>query len=140
MSDWQELTLAEGLTLTVPADLSRGPEQGVDTAVATWNGAGISVVIDQGPFADPLTTYQGRPGSRSRQETIDGRLARIVSFVEGNGTRVVAAHFPGARAGASAGKGAAAGKPLTIVVRVDPAVLREEVAFDIIRSLRFGGR
>jgi hypothetical protein len=134
MSDWKELTLAQGLTLTVPADLSRGPEQGVDTAVATWNGAGISVVVDQGPFADPLTTYQGRPGSRSRQETIDGRPARIVSFLEGDGTRVVAAHFPGTQAGA------AAGKPLTIVVRVDPAVRREEVAFDIIRSLRFGGR
>jgi hypothetical protein len=140
VSDWKELTLAEGLTLTVPTDLSGGPDQGVDTEVTTWNGPGISVVIDQGPFADPLTTYGGRAGSHSRQETIGGRLARVVSFVEGNGTRVVAAHFPGARAGASAGRGASAEKALTIVVRVDPAVLRREVAFDIIRSLRFGER
>jgi len=132
MSEWEQVTLNGELTLTVPTAVSRGPEQGVDTKVATWSGAGINILVDQGPFVDPLVSYRDRVAYQSLQETIGGRVARIVSFVEGDGTRIVAAHFSGSEAGSR--------DRLTVVIRSDPAVLTEEVVFKIIRSLRFGGR
>jgi hypothetical protein len=52
-------------------------------------------LVDHGPFADNLASYAARSGNRSTEEVIDGRPARIVSFDESDGTRVVAAHFDG---------------------------------------------
>src|SRR5262245_65350958 len=73
MIQWKEVTLGEGLKLEVPSDLTPGRDQGVDTKVTTWSGPGISMLVDQGPFVDPLRSY----ADRSSQETIDGRPARV---------------------------------------------------------------
>ena len=132
MPNWTELTLADGVRLKVPAGPSGGRRaQGVDSTVATWEGSGLNILIDRGPFADTLASSESRSGYRSSQETIDGRPARIVSFVD-DGTRVVAAHVPRSPAGAQPGES------LTVVIRLDSTVAHEDMAYEVIRSLKFG--
>ncbi|MDQ3829874.1 MAG: hypothetical protein M3361_11340, partial [Candidatus Tectomicrobia bacterium] len=111
------MVVNEELRLCIPAGLSEGREQGIDSSIATWKGEGISILIDQGMFSDPLTSYEGRADYRFDHETIDGRPARIVSFTESNGTRVFAAHFPSFRTDARLKEG------LTVIIRSDPAVI-----------------
>jgi hypothetical protein len=134
MINGKEISLGEGLKLEVPSDLTQGPDQGVDTKVTTWAGPGISVLVDQGPFVDPLASYTDRPGYRSSQETIDGRPARVVSYLDSEQSHVVAAHFAGSRTGPRDQE------PLTIVIRLDPSGPGEDVALAILRSLKFVGQ
>src|SRR4051812_5799113 len=61
MENCVEVQLRMGHTLCLPPGLSGGDDRGVDTAVATWSGPGIQILVDEGPFADPLTSYAGRP-------------------------------------------------------------------------------
>jgi hypothetical protein len=133
MTQWKDVALGRGLKMKVPSDLTRGRDQGIDTNASNWQGKGINVLVDQGPFADPLTSSASRTGSRSTEESIGGRPARIVSYVNEAGTRVIAAHVAGSRRGASVVE------PVTVVIRLDPEGPSEEVARTILRSLRFGG-
>lgn len=130
----KEVTLDQGIKLTVPEGLAPKASQGVDSRVSTLRGRGISLLIDHGPFADTLMSYAGRSGYRSTEEVIDGRPARIVSFDESDGTRVVAAHFDGAKTGQNPQE------RLTTVINLDPKIVGEEAALSIIRSTKFGGR
>jgi hypothetical protein len=135
MTEWRQEALSQGITLSVPKSIARQPAHGIDTTVTLMSGNGITVLVDQGPFADPLTAYANRAEYRSTQEVIDGHPFQIVSFVDNNGTHVVAAHFAGIRTEPSIRD------RLTIVVRVEPAsVSEEEVAYSIIRSVKFGER
>ena len=133
MENWVEVSLPTGHRLRVPPRLSGGDDQGMDTTIATWSGPGIQILVDDGPFADPLTSYARRPNHWTSEETIDGQPARIVGFDDDGGTRVVAAHFPGSVAGSGVSD------RLTILVRIEPGG-DQEVARKIIRSFRFGGR
>ena len=133
MENWVEVSLLTGHRLCLPPGVSGGSAQGVDTAVAAWSGPGIQILVDEGPFADPLTSYARRTNYRTSVETIDGRPACLVSFNDDDGMRVVAAHFAGSVAGS--------GVPdrLTVLVRLVPD-RDQEVALKIIQSFRFGGQ
>ena len=133
MTQWKDVTLGRGLKLKVPADLTRARDQGIDTNASLWKAKGISVLVDQGPFADPLKSSASRTGAQSTEESIGGRPARIVSYVEETGTRVVAAHVAGSRRGTSVVD------PVTVVIRLDPDGPSDEIARLILRSLHFGG-
>ena len=106
-------------------------ESPTDSAVRVWESPDLRVVVDEGPFADPLTGYATR-GAESGEEVIDGHRARVVSFVQDDGGRSVGAHFDDL--------GAVAGGPgkLTVVVTGAPGVV-DDVALGILRSIRFAG-
>ena len=133
MQDYRRVGLPSGHTLEIPPGLSGGVDQGVDTRVATWSGPGIRILVDEGPFADPLMSYAERLNYWTSEEAIDGQPGRIAGFEEEGGTRVVAAHLPGS------GAGSGLSDRLTLVIHLEPGE-DQEVALRVIRSFRFGKR
>ena len=112
-----------GVSLELPAVLVEGDDRALDSAAAVFEGPGLSVILDQGPFADPLETYVGRPGYEEGLREVAGSTARVVSFrTPEDGTYTVAAHVPRP-------------KPLSVVVRADTSV-PEHVPGDIIESVQ----
>ena len=130
---WKEVNMEGQFEFSLPANLSEAREQGIDSNVARWEGEGITVRVDYGMFSDPLTSYAGRPNYHISSETINGHAARVVGFDEGDGKRLVAAHFHDIAEGRNAKQ-----ERLTIVVETDRKV-RSEVPDRIIRSIRFQG-
>jgi hypothetical protein len=130
MADWKEVAV-NGFRLRSPVDLREADAKGIDSNATALEGRNLSVVIDAGPFSDPLTSYGDRRGASASEETIGGRTARVVSFPLDDGSQFAAAHFEldgEARAGAP--------RKLTISVtgRED---LGGEVPLKIVRSLEF---
>jgi hypothetical protein len=117
--EWRTTRLA-GVELDVPAELAPTDEQGIDGPAATLESPNLRLILDAGPFADPLTGYASKPGFERRLEDIGGEPAEVVSFAGENGARVLATRLPG---------------PLTAVVHAAPGV-DPEVALRILRSLR----
>jgi hypothetical protein len=107
----QRVQLDDGLTISIPSELSPGDEQGIDSAVRTWSGGGITVLVDAGPMSDRL--------DRGESQSLSGRAARVAAFVD-TGGHVVAAHLDD--------------PPMTISVRFERAE-QEGVARRIIESL-----
>jgi hypothetical protein len=89
----QRLTLGNRIRLSVPADVSPSAEPSIDSGASLWRGEGVTVIFDEGPFSDPLTSYSNRPNYRMTDEVIGGRRARVVSFEPEDGGHYVAAHF-----------------------------------------------
>lgn len=117
----ERVRLGPDAVVEVPAALHAAGEQvasAIDSPVAAWQGDGIRLLLDQGPFADPLTGYEGQPGFGSSNERIDGRPARLVWFDRDGQHRVVAAHLHGA----------------TLLVEAD-ATVPHDVLLAIARSL-----
>lgn len=111
------------MSLELPSALVAGRGDGIDSAAGVFEGAGVSVVVDQGPFSDPLTTHAGRPEHRDEAIDVAGTAARLVSFRDPEDrTYSVGAHVPGP-------------SPVTVVVRADASV-PEHVPRDIVESLR----
>jgi len=80
-------------------------------------------VVDQGPFADSLDRYAGRPGYDLRDEDLGGRPGRVVRFRSDDGaTYTVCAQVPDL-------------DRLTVVVTADRSV-PEQVPLEIVRSIR----
>ena len=90
---WQKIEFAEVLQFSAPGNLSRSDEKGIDSNVGSWTSDRISVQIDYGLFADPLTSYDDQSNYRIDEEEIDGQPARIVSFNLKDGSHFVAANF-----------------------------------------------
>jgi hypothetical protein len=117
--EWRTTRIA-GVELDVPVELAPTDEQGLDGPAATLESPNLRLILDAGPFADPLTGYASKPGFERRQETIGGEPAEIVTFTDESGTRVLGTRLPG---------------PLTAVVHAAPGV-DPEVALRMLRSLR----
>ena len=117
--DWRRIRVA-GVDVEVPPDLEPSEAAAGDQPAATLEGAGLRLILDRGPFADPLTGYASQPEHSRRRETIGDQPADVVSFRAHDGTEVVAARLPG---------------ELTAVVHAEPGV-DPEIAMRVLRSIR----
>jgi hypothetical protein len=68
------------ISLEVPAQLITSSDAPVDSPAAVLAGGGITVIIDQGPFADRMEGSIGRPDRREEPIHMAGIAGRIVSF------------------------------------------------------------
>ena len=68
------------ISVEVPAQLVTSSDAPVDSPAAVLTGDGITVIIDQGPFADRMESSIGRPDRREESTHIAGVTGRIVSF------------------------------------------------------------
>ena len=119
-SDEWHAVRGPGLELTVPPDLAPTGEQGIDGPVSSFEGHGLRLMVDRSPFADPLTGYQDKAGYERHREQIAGETADLVTYLEDDGTRVLATRLPG---------------PVTAVVHAAPE-MDPEIALRIVRSIR----
>lgn len=111
------------VSLEIPAALAKREGTAVDSAAAAYEAPGLSVLVDQGPFADQLSSYVGRPDYRVEATEIAGAAARIVSFrTPEEKTYTVAVHVPHLNRA-------------TVVVRAADSV-PEQVARAIIQSVK----
>ncbi len=68
------------ISLEVPAQLVASSDAPIDSPAAVLAGAGITVIVDQGPFADRMESSIGLPDRRQEQLQVAGIVGRIVSF------------------------------------------------------------
>ena len=126
MSRWSEkVRVAIGnITLELPAAIGKRPDVSIDSTAGVFEGAGLRIVVDQGPFANRLDSYAGLPDYREESRDAGGMTARIVSFRSADGRSFTAAiHLP-------------APKSATVIVEAD-ADIPPEVPAEIIDSLRW---
>ena len=120
--DWRAVDLPGGGTIELPAAaVASRAGVGIDSAAVEFAGAGISVVVDRGPFAGAPVGYDSTPGYTERVVMVDGLTALVVSYPE-SGDQVLAVRIPEL-------------DNLTVVVRCrDPAP--PDVAERIVSSIR----
>jgi hypothetical protein len=124
MTKWNERVRVPlgAFSVELPAVLVKRQGSAVDSEAAGFEGGGLTVVVDQGPFADRLTSCVGRPDYREEATEIAGVSSRVVFFrTPAEGTYTVAAHRPGPNG-------------LTVVVSAAESV-PEQVARDIVKSV-----
>ncbi|HEY5875264.1 MAG TPA: hypothetical protein VIT64_08190 [Ilumatobacteraceae bacterium] len=68
------------ISVVVPAQLVSASDAPIDSPAAVLSGGGITVIIDQGPFADRMESSVGRPDRREEPMHVAGVTGRIVSF------------------------------------------------------------
>jgi hypothetical protein len=111
------------VSLELPAALVQREEANVDSSAGVFEGSGLTVIVDQGPFSDPLDSHTGRPGYREEPTELAAVAGRTISYqTPEEGTYTVAAHLPPPAA-------------VTVVVRADGSV-PEHVPREIIASIR----
>lgn len=125
---WKVVTLTPRLRIRSPVDVARSPAHPVDSKASLWEGQNLRILVDEGPFSDPLTSYGDRVGAETFEETIDGRPARVVSAELEDGSQFAGAHF-GLEEGAAPGA-------LTITV-TGSGHLADDVPLEIVRSVEF---
>ena len=127
--EWREVQVGETLTFLAPAGMEPTSARGVDTSFGEWRGHDLIVRVDSGLFVDPLTRYGSQPNVRAWDESIDGRLARIVTFDQADGSRFTAAHFAGLQD--------PAGRPSKLTLVVISGDQTADEAMQVVRSIRF---
>jgi len=130
MTRWKEVGLGDLIRLEVPRELERLADHPIDSEFGEWAGEGVTVQVDAGPFADPMTSHTDRPEFRSTTEQIDGRRIPVVTFRDHEGWRVMGAQITDTSAPPSELR-----QPLTIVVRAREDV-GPEVQERILRSIK----
>jgi hypothetical protein len=111
-----------GLRLRLPAALVRTGAP-IDGPSAVFEGAGVTVVVDAGPFADRLEAHVGKPAFEESPVEVSGASGRRVSFdAPDTGTHTNALHVDGPR-------------PFTVAVIAAPSV-PDTVAADVLASVR----
>ena len=111
-----------GFSLEFPASMAKQEGNPVDSVSGVFEGGGISVIIDAGPFSDRLASYTGRPDYYEEAREIAGASAHVVFFrTPEEGTYTFAAHIPGLNG-------------LTVVIRAAESV-PQQVARDIVESV-----
>jgi hypothetical protein len=90
---WKVIELTPRLRIRSPVELSRSNAVAIDSNASIWEGPDLTIVVDEGPFSDPLATHGGRPIGQSAEETIGGRAARVVSSRLDDGSQFAGAHF-----------------------------------------------
>jgi hypothetical protein len=118
-----KVRLAGGVTLEVPDFVASTERVGVDSLTASYEGEGLSVVVDRGAFVDRLDSHASGTRLWRKLEEIDGTVAVVVAFRDADPSwTTYAAHFPEP-------------VPMTIVVRARED-LGSEIPLSIIRSVR----
>ena len=126
MTDWNDKArVAVGkVGLELPAAIVKKKDTPIDSASGVFEGQGVQVIVDQGPFADRLDSHVGRPGYREEIKDVMGTKGRVIFFrTPERGTYTVAIHLPAPRLA-------------TVVVHADASV-PESVARQIIESIQF---
>jgi hypothetical protein len=83
------------VSLAVPDYLVEDPGQPIDSPSKVLTGPHMSIVIDQGPFADRLAGMVNCPGYRKEYYNLAGTNARAVFCLnEGNAGYTIASHVP----------------------------------------------
>ena len=122
-SDEKRQVVVGNVSLELPASLVKRQDTPIDSAVSVFEGNGVMVIVDQGPFTDRLDSYAGHPEFRETISDVAGTTIRTISFRSPDrGTYTVAAHLPAPR-------------HVTITVQADLSV-PERVPRGIIDSLR----
>ena len=68
------------ISIEIPAQLSATTGVPIDSISAVLTGEGLTVIIDQGPFADRLEGAVGRPDFREVRTDMAGASGRTVYF------------------------------------------------------------
>jgi len=123
------IILGRGLTIRTPVPAVPSPGHPIDSRAKTFTGNGITVVVDDGPFAASLADDGRHADHRSVTRTIAGQQAEVVAYTDSDGAKVA-----GTRLGLPAGSAGEPGAAVTIMVRVD-AHLGAEAAVRAIESL-----
>lgn len=111
------------VTLELPATAAKKAEEGIDSGAAVFEGGGLMILVDQGPFASSLESDAGRPGYREDVRAVGRGTGRVISYRDpAAGTYTVAVHVSEPRRA-------------TVVVRADETV-PERVPLEIVDSLR----
>jgi hypothetical protein len=111
------------VSLELPAVLASRQGVPVDSTSAVFQGGGLTVLVDQGPFAPSLDADVGRPGFREVAAEAGGSPARLVIFDDEGGASYTTAIE------------VAAPRRITVVVRADSSVPRQ-VPLEIVQSVR----
>jgi hypothetical protein len=125
MTSWNEKArVAVGnVSLELPASVVQRQDTSIDSAGGVFEGGGMMVIVDEGPFADRLDSYVGLPDFRENTKEVAGTTGREVFFRKPDrGTYTIGIHVP-------------APKHVTLVIHAD-ASIPERVAEEIIDSLR----
>lgn len=125
MSVWDEKTRVTvgQVSLELPAILATHSDRPLDSTAAVFEGHGVTVIVDQGPFSDRLDSHVGKPEYREGVMPVAGATGRTVSFRNpAGGTYTVAVHVPEPMT-------------LTVVVQADESV-PEHVARNIVESIQ----
>jgi catechol 2,3-dioxygenase-like lactoylglutathione lyase family enzyme len=124
MNTWEPRArvVVGSVSLEVPAGLvPRGKP--IDSAAGMFEGHGLVVTVDQGPFTSRLDSHAGRPDYRESSREIGGVEGREVFFRDpDSATYTIALHLPAPRY-------------VTVVVRADSSV-PEAVSRRILDSVR----
>jgi hypothetical protein len=124
MTSWDEkvrVTLGN-VSLELPASVVKNQETSIESAGGVFEGGGLTVIVDEGPFADRLDSYIGLPGFREETREVAGVTGRKVFFRRPErGTYTVGVHVP-------------APKHVTVAVHAEASV-PERVAEAIVNSL-----
>jgi hypothetical protein len=124
MTPWEQrvrVTVGK-ISLEIPAVLVKSGHA-IDSAAAMFEGNGLSVTVDEGPFASRLDSYAGRPGVKEDIREIGGVKSRVVFFRDPDAhVNTLAIHVPAPRL-------------MTVVIRADASV-PEEIPRRILDSLQ----
>jgi hypothetical protein len=84
VTPWDEKTrVGVGkVSLELPAALLKGGDAAIDSAANVFEAPGLSVTVDQGPFASRL----GRPGYEEGDMDVGGTKGRTIFFRSAGGT------------------------------------------------------
>jgi len=111
------------VSLELPTSVVVRQDTSIDSAASVFEGSGVMVIVDQGPFADRLDSYAGYPGYREEVTEIAGMAGRTITFRSPDGgAYTLAIHI-------------SAPKQVTVVVTADDSV-PEWVPRGIIASLQ----
>jgi hypothetical protein len=68
------------VSLELPAVLAPRQSTAIDSKSGVFEGGGLFVLVDQGPFAPSLDADTGRPGLHEVPVVVGGYPARLVTF------------------------------------------------------------
>jgi len=120
----QKIRVAVGnVSLELPSSLVKRQDTPIDSAASVFEGSGVTVIVDQGPFADSLDSHAGHLEYQEEFKDIAGTTSRTISFrSHDRGTYTLATYLP-------------APTHVTVVVQAD-AYVPGWVLREIIESLR----
>jgi hypothetical protein len=125
MTSWDDKVrvTAGSVSLELPAIVVKTQDTSIDSAGGVFEGGGLTVIVDEGPFADRLDAYVGLPDFREDTMEVAQTTARRIFFRRPDrGTYTIGIHVP-------------APKHVTVAIHAE-ASIPEHIAEAIIDSLR----
>src|SRR4051812_41485897 len=87
MTPWDDRVrvVVGSVSLELPVATVKKGETGVDSAAGVFEGGGLTVTVDQGPFVNHLDADVGRPDYREDVKDIGGTRSRTIFFRSADG-------------------------------------------------------